>query len=227
MQPVDPLAVPAVRLGASAQLVAVAGIDQEDLETLGLEQLVQGNPVDAGRFHGDRGDLVLPQEGGYGFQASRMSRKLAHQAGSGVGGETNTDPVGATAQGDAGGVRMLHGQSFDVGSLLLTTGLALDLGPCFATVVGLTLGLSLSSVAAGRRGGGWLLSGRRCGHGRTPQKRRGEGIGGRDTQPSAGGGGGERTRVEKGSDQTPGRSPPAGATRKRAGKRRSPALTHG
>src|SRR6516162_5448907 len=186
MQPVDPLAVPAVRLGPSPQLLAVAGIDQEDLEPLGLEQLVQRDPVDAGRFHGYRGDLMLAQEGGNGFQTSRMSRKLANQAGSGVGGEANADPVGATADVDAGGVRMLHGQSFDVAGLLLTTGFALALGPCFATVIGLTLGLSLSLLAAGSRGGGGWLSGRRCGHGRTPQKRRGEGIGGRTTRPCAG-----------------------------------------
>src|SRR5215831_14502259 len=74
VQPVDPLAVAAVRLGTPPQLVAVAGVDQEDLEPLGLEQLVQGDPVDAGRFQGDRGDLMLPQECGNGFQASRMSR---------------------------------------------------------------------------------------------------------------------------------------------------------
>ena len=175
MQPVDPLAVAAVRLGTPPQLVAVAGIDQEDLEPLGLEQLVQGDPVDAGRFQGDRGDLMLPQEGGNGFQASRMGRKLSNQAGSGVGGEADADPVGAGTDVDAGGVRMLHGQSFDLGGLLLTKGFALDLGPGFATVVGLTLGLSLSLLAAGRRGGGGLVSGRRCSHGRTPRKRKGEG----------------------------------------------------
>jgi hypothetical protein len=67
MQPVNPLAIATVRLGAPPQLVAVAGIDQDDLKPLGLEQLVQGDPVDAGRFQGDRGDLVLTQEGGYGF----------------------------------------------------------------------------------------------------------------------------------------------------------------
>jgi hypothetical protein len=95
MQPVDPLAVTAVRLGTPPQLVAIAGIDQEDLEAIGLEQFVQGDPIDAGRFQGDRVDLMLPQEGGNGFQASRMGRKLSNQAGSGVGAETNTDPVGA------------------------------------------------------------------------------------------------------------------------------------
>ena len=145
---------------------------------------------------------MLPQEGGKGFQASRMSWNLANQAGSGVGGETNTDPVGATADVDAGGVRMLHGQRFDVGGLLLTTDFALDLGPCFATVIGLTLGLSLSLLAAGRRGGGWWLSGRRCGHGRTPQKRRGEGIGGRTTRQCAGESAGKRSRLQTGTTRS-------------------------
>src|SRR5207302_5447877 len=101
MQTVDPLTVAAVRLGTSPQLAAVAGIDQEDLEPLGLEQLVQGDPVDAGRLQGDRGDLVLPQEGGNGLQAIRVGRELPNQAGSGVGGETDTDPVGAGADVDA------------------------------------------------------------------------------------------------------------------------------
>jgi hypothetical protein len=76
-------------------LAAVAGIDQEDLEPLGGEQLVQGDPVDAGRFHGDRVDLVLTQEGRNGFQASRMGRELLNQAGTGFGGEADADPVGA------------------------------------------------------------------------------------------------------------------------------------
>jgi hypothetical protein len=76
VQPVDPLAVPAVRLGTSAQLVGVAGIDQEDLKPLGREQFVQGDPVDAGRFQGDRVDLVLTQEGRNGLQARRMGREL-------------------------------------------------------------------------------------------------------------------------------------------------------
>src|SRR5262249_26450109 len=73
--PVDPLAVPAVGPGTSPQLVAVAGIDEEDLKPLGLEQFVQGDPIDAGRFQGGRVDLMLPQEAHNGFQASRMSRE--------------------------------------------------------------------------------------------------------------------------------------------------------
>ena len=67
----------------------------EDLERLGLEQFVQGDPINARRFQGDRSDLMLTQEGYNGFQASRVSRKLLNQAGVGFGGETDADPVGA------------------------------------------------------------------------------------------------------------------------------------
>ena len=57
-------------------MLAVAGIDEEDFKPLGLEQLVQGDPIDAGRFQGDGGDLMLTQEGRNGFQAIGMGREL-------------------------------------------------------------------------------------------------------------------------------------------------------
>src|SRR5205809_7719955 len=79
---------------------------------------------------------------------------------------------------------MLHGQGFDLGGLLLTQDFALDLGPGFATVV--SLAVSLSFLGAGRRGGGCFASGRRCSHGRTPRKRKGEGIGGHTQKQCAG-----------------------------------------
>jgi hypothetical protein len=43
---------------------------------------------------------------------------------------------------------MLHGQRFDLGSLLLMTGFALELGPGLATLIGLAVVLSL--LGAGR-----------------------------------------------------------------------------
>ena len=198
MPPVDPLAVPAVRLGAPPQLVAVAGIDEEDFEPLGLEQFVQGDPVDAGRFQGDRGDLVLTQEGRNGFQASRVGRELPNQTGTGFGGEADADPVRAGTDVDAGGVRVLHGQGLDLGGLPLPQGFALDLGPGLATAVG----LGLIRLAAGSRGGGWWVSGRRFGHGRTPQKRKGEGIGGRTPRRCAGESAGRRSRLQAGTTRS-------------------------
>ena len=213
MQPVDPLAVAAVRLGAAAQLVGVAGVDQQDLEPLGLEQLVQRDPVDAGRFHGHRVDLVLAQEGDDGLQAVGVGGELPDQAGVGFGGEADADPVGARADVDAGGVRVQHGQGLDVGGLLLTEGLALGLGPGLATAVSLALGLSLSLLAAGGRAGGRLASDRRCGHGRAPRENgkasRGEGSAARPEAACGGGGSDESpTHCCKREPRGPGKESP-------------------
>src|SRR5262249_61851040 len=68
-----------------------------------------------------------------------MGRELSDQAGSGFGGETDADPVGAGADVDAGGVGMMHGQRFHPGGLLPTKGFALGLGPGLATVRGSAL----------------------------------------------------------------------------------------
>jgi hypothetical protein len=200
VQPVDPLAVPAVRLGAAPQLVAVAGVDQEDLEPLGLGQLVPGDPVDAGRLQGDRGDPVLPQEGGDGLQAGRVGRELPNQTGRGVGGEAGADPVRAGADVDAGGVRVLHGQRFDPGGLPLPQGIALDPGPGLAAAVGLALGLRW--LAAGSGGGGGWVSGPWCGHGWTPQQGTGDGIGGLAPRRCAGESAGGRARLQAGTPRS-------------------------
>jgi hypothetical protein len=97
---------------------------------------------------------VLPQEGGDGLQAGRVGRELLNQTGTGFGGEADADPVGAGADVDAGGVRVLHGQRFDPGGLSLLEGFALGLGPGLAAVIRPAVGLRLRLLAAGRRGGG-------------------------------------------------------------------------
>src|SRR5262245_23804366 len=110
---------------------------------------------------------------------------------------------------------MLHGQRFELGGLLVTKGFALGLGPGFATVVGLAVGLSLSLRAAGRRGGGWLASDRRCRHRRTPQKRE-DRRGDRRPCPEAvcGGGGSDKSQitVAHGNHTSAGRSRRIGVT---------------
>src|SRR5262249_45239672 len=118
-----------------------------------------------------------------------MGRKLLNQAGIGFGGETDADPVGAGTDVDAGGVKMVHGQRFELGGLLLTQGFALGLGPGFATVIGLAVGAGLGLRAAGGRAS-WLASGSpgsRCRHGGTPSKERedpySEGTGGHALLP--------------------------------------------
>jgi hypothetical protein len=89
----------------------------------------------------------------------------------------------------------LHGQSFDLGGLPLTTGFALELGPTFAAVIGLAVVLTFLEV--GRRGG-WLASGRECSQGRTPRKGKGEGIGGPAPRRCAGESAGTRARLQTG-----------------------------
>src|SRR3954467_1665228 len=102
---------------------------------------------------------MLTQEGRDGLQAVGVSGELPDQAGIRFGGEPDADPVAAGAYVDAGGVRVLHGQGFDVGDLLLTSGLAPGPGAGLFTLVSLALGLSLGllaadGLAAGSRTGG-------------------------------------------------------------------------
>ena len=54
VQPLDPLAVEPVGLGPGPAVAGLAGLDEEDLEAAGFEQLEQGDPVDAGGFHARR-----------------------------------------------------------------------------------------------------------------------------------------------------------------------------
>src|ERR1700719_5429772 len=95
-------------------------------------------------------------------------------------------------------MRVLHGQGFDLGGLPLPKGFALDLGPGLATAEGPAVGLALIRLAAGSRGGVWWVSGRRFGHGRTPQKRKGEGSGGHAPRQCAGESAGIRSRLQTG-----------------------------
>jgi hypothetical protein len=60
--------------------------------------------------------------------------------------------MGAGTDIDAGGVRMVHGQGFDPGGLLLTKGFALVLGPGLAALLGPALGLGLSLLGMGGEG---------------------------------------------------------------------------
>src|SRR5437764_12358036 len=99
---------------------------------------------------------------------------------------------------------MLHGQSFHLGGLLLAEGFALGLGPGFAPLVGLAVGLSLSVLGAGGRRGGWLASGRRCSHGRTPRTSRAEGDRRTCREAVCGGGGSDKSHCCKREPRDPG-----------------------
>jgi len=52
VQALEPLRIADVGL-SSRNVFGVAGIDQEHLESTLFKDLVDGDPIDAGRFHGD------------------------------------------------------------------------------------------------------------------------------------------------------------------------------
>jgi len=88
----------------------VAGIDQVDLDTACFEEFEEGDPVDAGRFHGHRIHPVFDQPGGQTFQ-------VGGEGGEGTGGLTlqvgaQGHPDFAAADVNAGGIGMDDGQRF-------------------------------------------------------------------------------------------------------------------
>lgn len=90
-------------------------IDQIDFEASGLQQLEQRDPIDAGRFHGDRLDAALGQPvgqlvevSGAGAEAADMCGQVDRVAGRGRRGRLrgDGDPVDGGMDVDASGVRI-------------------------------------------------------------------------------------------------------------------------
>lgn len=106
MQVLQPLAVGHVGL-AAGHVLHVPGIDQADLDAGFLEQLGQGYPVNAGRFHRHRGDVVLLEPGDELAQVFGEGVEAAHRRVGDVGGHGDIDL--ARADVGAGGVEVEHG----------------------------------------------------------------------------------------------------------------------
>ena len=70
------------------------------------QQLVEGNPVDAGALHGDAANPTLLQPIGQGEQAMGHGGEFAHRFSIPIRG--HTDPVGFGADVDAGGIGLDH-----------------------------------------------------------------------------------------------------------------------
>src|ERR1700759_5239787 len=80
MQPPQPLGVTDVSFSARPVL-GVPGIDQHHLEATLLEDLVDRDPIDAGRFHGDRLHAAALEPVRQKLQVAGAGRKTAHRLG--------------------------------------------------------------------------------------------------------------------------------------------------
>ena len=84
MQHGVPLAVAHVAL-APRQIARVRAVEERDLEAGRLEQVVDGDPIDAGRFHRDGVDLVLGEPRAQGAQLAGEGAKGFDRRGGGGG----------------------------------------------------------------------------------------------------------------------------------------------
>jgi hypothetical protein len=78
VQPANPLAIDHVGLGPARRMLGLPRIDQQHFEAATRQQIVQGDPVHAGRFHGHRRHAAHLQPVGDGFQIGGVGAELAH-----------------------------------------------------------------------------------------------------------------------------------------------------
>src|SRR5689334_4653658 len=113
MQTLNPLAVFPVRL-ASGRDLDLAGIDQEYAYAARFEDLINRQPVDAGRFHRHRINPTNLEPVGQRVEIGRESGEGANRTAVTIGGHTGVDLVGADIE--AGCVGMDTRQGITVSS---------------------------------------------------------------------------------------------------------------
>ena len=103
MQLLEPLAVHDIGL-AARDVFHVMGVDEHHVEAAGLQDLVEGDPVDAGGFHGYGGDAADREPVREAVELRRHGRERAHR------GRVSADRDGDVMLGgpaiDAGGIRL-------------------------------------------------------------------------------------------------------------------------
>ena len=98
VEPLDPLAVVDVGLGAVGGALHLAGVDQPHPDPCAFAHIGERDPVHPGRCQGHRRPLALPQPGSHGVQVGRAGPEAAD-----VGGTT------AGARGTEGDATALGG----------------------------------------------------------------------------------------------------------------------
>ena len=103
MQFLQPLAVHDVGL-APGDILHVPRVDEHDVEPPRLQDLVQGDPVDARGFHRDGGHAARGQPVGQAMKIGREGRERAHGRRVPVRGDGDIVRVGAAV--DARGIQV-------------------------------------------------------------------------------------------------------------------------
>jgi len=103
----DPLTIEAVGL-AAGDMLELAGFDEAGGEVGLFEHFKDGDPIDAGGFHGDGVDATLFEPGDEAFQIAGEGAEAAHGFGVAVGWDGGPNFLGANIE--AGGVGVEHGQ---------------------------------------------------------------------------------------------------------------------
>ena len=88
----------------------MTGVDQEDLQATGFQEFEEGNPVDAGRFHGDGDHVTVNEPVGEGVEVGGEGAKTAH--GLGIAPWWHSHPVLSFADVDARGVGVADLEGF-------------------------------------------------------------------------------------------------------------------
>ena len=88
------------------QILRVPGVDEVHVEPARVEDLVERDPVDAGRLHGDGRDATLLEPIRETIEISGKAVKPSHRLRIAIG--SDGDVMGAVAHIDPRGVRMHH-----------------------------------------------------------------------------------------------------------------------
>jgi hypothetical protein len=110
VQALEPLTVEPIGLRSTGGALRLTGVDQQDLQASRFQELKEGNPVDASRFHSDSGHATVNEPVGQGVEVGGERAETAH--GLGVATRWHGDPVLSFADVDARSVGVADLEGF-------------------------------------------------------------------------------------------------------------------